>query len=679
MSDFVSPLLQWLNANPEWAGLATFLISAAESVAIIGTIVPGSITMTAIGTLAGAGVIPLGPTILWATLGAIVGDGISYWMGHYFKDRIKSMWPFRTNPYVLDKGEAFVHKYGVMSVFIGRFVGPVRALVPLVAGMLGMKPFQFTLANVASAIGWAPAYMLPGILLGAASLELPPDIAVHVILVFLFLLLFTILCFWLLIKLTMLLKDRINMVQTKLWRKLQNSRYLSPTTVILKHYDASKTYGQFSLALLFLLTCILLISLLTYVKLVGAQNLLVNDVTFHFFRGLSLRSAALDALMINITLLGQKNVILPIYIVVIASLILMRRVRAAAHVFLLGFLTASSVFVVKHLISIPRPWGLIQSIETFSMPSGHATAAVTTYLGLTWLLVYAIKTKFRGLLYVVPFILAMAISISRLYLGAHWFTDVLAGWLMGTAILTVVAISYQRQPERAIPSLKILFIILVTLAISFSWYHHIRFATLAQAYRQDQMPPIAVNGAEWWLRNGNLPAYQVSLFGFPSQRINLEWAGDLAEIRDSLFLAGWSKPPARNLGSTIHRITDISSTQYLPMISPQYLDNRPELILTRFLESPKRMVVIRLWDSNRYLEPTQAKLWVGTVSLVPRSYSWLYRANNRELEIDIQLIFPNPDVLKHWQWKLLETTVPVGYGSNKWVKRKVLLIKALHI
>src|SRR5258708_180879 len=154
MTDVVTPLLQWLNANPEWAGLATFIISAAESVAIIGTIVPGSITMTAIGTLAGAGIIPLWMTIFWATLGAILGDSISYWIGHYFKDRLRMMCPFRNNPQILIKGESFVHHYGSMSVFIGRFVGPVRALVPLVAGMLGMKPLQFTIANVTSAIGW---------------------------------------------------------------------------------------------------------------------------------------------------------------------------------------------------------------------------------------------------------------------------------------------------------------------------------------------------------------------------------------------------------------------------------------------------------------------------------------------------------------------------------------------
>src|ERR1700733_13714231 len=99
MSEIVTPILQWLNSNPELAGFATFLISAAESVAIIGTIVPGSIMMTAIGALVGAGIIPFWSTLIWAILGAIVGDGISYWLGHYFKARLHQVWPFRTHPY----------------------------------------------------------------------------------------------------------------------------------------------------------------------------------------------------------------------------------------------------------------------------------------------------------------------------------------------------------------------------------------------------------------------------------------------------------------------------------------------------------------------------------------------------------------------------------------------------
>src|SRR5689334_22450943 len=99
MSDALSPILQWINVHPELAGLATFAISTAESVAIVGTIIPGSVMMTAIGTLAGMGVIPLWQTIAWAIMGAIVGDGISYWIGRKFNYRLPYHWPFRKYPY----------------------------------------------------------------------------------------------------------------------------------------------------------------------------------------------------------------------------------------------------------------------------------------------------------------------------------------------------------------------------------------------------------------------------------------------------------------------------------------------------------------------------------------------------------------------------------------------------
>src|SRR5687767_9669828 len=116
-NDVVSSILQWLNANPEYSWLITFLISAGESVAVIGTIVPGSITMTAIGALMGAGIIPFWSTLIWAFLGAVVGDGISYWLGYHFKDRIAKTWPFKQNVNLLIKGERFFTKYGGMSVF----------------------------------------------------------------------------------------------------------------------------------------------------------------------------------------------------------------------------------------------------------------------------------------------------------------------------------------------------------------------------------------------------------------------------------------------------------------------------------------------------------------------------------------------------------------------------------
>jgi membrane protein DedA with SNARE-associated domain len=672
MSDIISPLLQWLNDHPQLAGLVTFLISATESIAIIGTIVPGSIMMTALGTLAGAGVIPLWPTILWAILGAIVGDGISYWIGHYFKERLPLLWPFRSHPALLKTGEKFFHKYGSMSVFIGRFVGPVRALVPMIAGMLGMKPWKFTIANVTSAIGWAPAYMLPGILLGAASLELPPDIAVHVILVLLLITLFVMMCLWFIYKLFQLIHEQTTQVQNWIWRGLK-SRYFSPITVLLKHHDSHKTHGQLTLALFFIFTAILFICLALYIQVVGPSNIMVNEAMFHFFRGISIRSNSLDSVMIDITLLGQKQVLLPVVIILFGWLVICKRWRAAFHTLALGVLAAGSIYVIKHLLKSPRPWGIFTNTETFSMPSGHTTLAATLYIGLAFLIASSLRPNRRWPIYTVALLITFAIGISRLYLGAHWFTDVLGALLLSATLLMMVIISYQRQVEKPVNPVGILLVSIVTLCITYTFFHHKHIEQLKVNYTQLNWPTAEINMHNWWEKNESLPAYRVSLFGFPSSQINIEWVGNIDKIRETLTKEGWSKPPARDWISTVHRITGISSAEYLPMVAPQYLDNRPALVMTRWGADEENMLVIRLWDANRTIKENNLTLWVGNIGIVPRSYSWLFKNRTGDISMDPALIFPTKMGIGRWQWKIMTMYDP--NGANPTIPQKIVLIR----
>lgn len=670
MSDIVSPLLQWLNANPQYAGLATFIISAAESVAIIGTIVPGTITMTAIGALAGAGVIPLWQTLFWAILGAIVGDGISYWIGYHFKDRLPNVWPFRTNPNLLKSGEKFFHKHGGMSVFIGRFVGPVRALVPLVAGMLGMRPLHFFIANVTSAIGWAPAYMLPGILLGAASSELPPDIAIHIILVLFLIGLFILLCAWFIYKFLQLLHIQITQMLDWIWRGMKDHSYLRPLTLLLRHHNPHKTHGQLNLAIYFIIASALFLSLVIYVKSVGAANIMVNDAIFHLFRGI--RSKSTDQLMLYITLLGQKQVVLPIVLVIFAWLIIWKRWRTAFHALGLAVLGAGSVFVMKHLIKAPRPWGIFQSPETYSMPSGHATLSMIFFMGLAFMVAQSIRNhKHRWPVYTIGILLTIAVGISRVYLGAHWFTDVLASWFLSAAILIIVIISYQQKSEKPVYPTGILLITVITLAISVLFFAHRNLDPLKINYAPVNRPMTETAMTAYWEKNDALPAYRSSLFGFPSQEINIEWAGDLNAIKQSLTDAGWTKPPARDLISTLHRMADISSTEYLPLVSTQYLDKKPALIVTKNIEGEKGLLFIRLWDSNIKITENQLPLWVGVIGFIPRSYSWLYRSRVTHMDLDPTVIFPTAQ--NEWEWKMMKMNL--NAGTKKAVKQKILLLR----
>ena len=165
--------LNFVAAHPHLGFMFAFIIAFSESLPIIGTIIPGSVTMTAIGTLIGTGALPLVATLSCSVLGAFSGDLIGYAVGLYYKDNLASIWPFKRYPSLLTKGTDFFAKHGGKSIIIGRFVGPIRSAVPLIAGCLQLKPLKFIIAALPSAILWAIAYITPGIILGALALDIP--------------------------------------------------------------------------------------------------------------------------------------------------------------------------------------------------------------------------------------------------------------------------------------------------------------------------------------------------------------------------------------------------------------------------------------------------------------------------------------------------------------------------
>jgi len=169
LTEWFSALLNWVELNPGYAGWVVFAVALAESLAIVGVLVPGVVILLGAGTLIGAGILDFWLMCAWAVAGAIIGDGLSYWLGHHF-EYLTGRWRwFRLHPDHLDKGIRFFEKYGDLSVALGRFFGPIRAIVPLVAGLMHMPPRRFYVANVLSAFAWAPAYLIPGMVLGELS------------------------------------------------------------------------------------------------------------------------------------------------------------------------------------------------------------------------------------------------------------------------------------------------------------------------------------------------------------------------------------------------------------------------------------------------------------------------------------------------------------------------------
>lgn len=158
-------ILNWVIVHPMISYLAIFIVALTESLAVVGLLVPGTLLLMSIGAVVGSGGLSWQFTMFFATLGAIIGDGISYWLGRYYQQHIKTYWPLRAHPQLLARGEIFFQCHGGKSVFLGRFVGPIRPIIPLVAGMLNMSVRSFIGVNVLSAVIWSGAYLFPGALL----------------------------------------------------------------------------------------------------------------------------------------------------------------------------------------------------------------------------------------------------------------------------------------------------------------------------------------------------------------------------------------------------------------------------------------------------------------------------------------------------------------------------------
>lgn len=173
LEQWVAHLTALIAANGQWAGPVIFALAFAESLAFFSLFVPFTAMIVASGTLIGAGTLDAWLILPWGILGACLGDAVSYWIGRCCGRGVPRLWPFRKDPALIECGHRFFLRWGVLSVCLGRFFGPLRAVVPLVAGMMAMPQGRFQLANVASAIVWLPLLVAPGALAGSVFKDVP--------------------------------------------------------------------------------------------------------------------------------------------------------------------------------------------------------------------------------------------------------------------------------------------------------------------------------------------------------------------------------------------------------------------------------------------------------------------------------------------------------------------------
>ncbi|HLX14587.1 MAG TPA: DedA family protein [Bradyrhizobium sp.] len=163
MASLTDPLIAFVSAHAGLAYLTLFLAALLEAVPIAGSVIPGSTIIFALSALVPGGDLRLEWVLAAAIAGALLGDGSAFWIGYREQGEILSSWPLSNYPRVIAQSEAFFRRWGTLAVFFARFVPPIRALVPITAGALGMSPPLFYAVNVPAILLWAPAHVLPGV------------------------------------------------------------------------------------------------------------------------------------------------------------------------------------------------------------------------------------------------------------------------------------------------------------------------------------------------------------------------------------------------------------------------------------------------------------------------------------------------------------------------------------
>lgn len=407
MDAWISDLNLWLAQHPHWLGLAILLTACLECLAVAGLLVPGTVLLFAICVLAGGGALELWQVLLLGYAGGLLGDLLSYGLGRRFHQNIRRLAVLRRHPEWLLVAELHFQRYGATSLLLGRFIGPLRPLLPMIAGMLDMPFLRFCLISLMAAAGWSVAYLLPGWATGAAlRLPLPEG-------------------FWLPASALAAGLGLLLVGATQL--SVQRLRLATPLTA-----------GLCALALLAVALALPWLHAFDQGLLALVQ---------------SGRSIGLDRVMVLVTRLGDFSTQLYCGLLLCLLLLVLRQRRAL--IFAAGTLlgTALANGLLKALFARARPEVLVEPLHSFSFPSGHSSAAFAFFFCLAVLAGREQPPRLRLTWLLLAGIPAALIALSRVYLGVHWPSDVIGGALLAATLCGLsLALVQRRTPLRALPA-----------------------------------------------------------------------------------------------------------------------------------------------------------------------------------------------------------------------------------
>ncbi|MDI3323832.1 phosphatase PAP2 family protein [Pontibacterium granulatum] len=410
-------LITWINSNSSLGILlAIGALSMLESLAFVGILVPGIALLATLSWFAGQQALPLPFMLLSGFIGAVIGDWLSYLLGRYASHWISTLAIIKRHPNWLTEGQTFFSRYGGRSIFLGRFIGPIRAVTPFVAGSCAMPPRRFLAFNLLSAACWAPVSLLPAYWLGqqAEELQMSWNIWLQLVALLMFV--------------AVLFQAAHHQLEPGNWLY----RYLHP---LAEHPHRQLRTQLFATCMLtVLLACIGVRSFSALPAWEQDTFQRMQNLPEHFFPAITLSTLPGDGLFLA---LGSLSTVLLLWLC---------RQRSTA----LGFVsTVAATMAINTLLKLlfdwPRPALGQHLYESASFPSGHAAGAAALLAGWAVLMAHRYEARTKRRIYLGAFALIAPVALSRVLLGVHWPLDVIAGSAVGLFFATLLRWQMDRE------------------------------------------------------------------------------------------------------------------------------------------------------------------------------------------------------------------------------------------
>ena len=434
---------------PGWLVLAlVFAFPALEASAFVGFVFPGEIAVILGGVAASRGTVALWAVIAAAVSGAIIGDSIGYligrrWGTHLLRGTLGRLPVIRTHlDKNLDSARAYVQRRKGSAVFFGRFTAALRVLVPGLAGISEVHYPTFLVYNVAGGTLWGAGFAILGYIAGA-SYHRVEKIAGQAGLILLGVIVAGLITSRLVRHFAprspglKAIGDRLAATPPLPWAR---RRFPAQVAWARRRLDARSPRGFW----------------LTFTVAAGALaawafGSLTQDVTSHDDAALAdphvtawvvaHRTEWLTGALKVLTWLGSTAVIIPAGLAIGLYFLVRRRDWQPLALLTAAFGGAVGLYhIVKTLVGRPRPpaaiW--IGHYTGASFPSGHATQSAAFYAMLAIVLGTGLSLRMRAVVWGAAALVVLIVGASRIYLGAHWLTDVLAGYALGASWVAIV-------------------------------------------------------------------------------------------------------------------------------------------------------------------------------------------------------------------------------------------------